>query len=862
VGYRWTDAMETRYRARVETEVLEAYRTATLLGVVLFPAFSLLDYITQRASFVPLSAIRYGTTVVFIALYVGASHGVRPARSPFVSGLLVLALASLSITALCLVLEGYRSPYYAGINLVVLAAAVLFPWGARWMALAVVVVLGSYVLGVLATARFVIERPDVFVNNCSFLLGTAIIGVTSAGLSDRLRRESFMRFLEVERLDQSKTQFFANVSHELRTPLALILGPVEKLQGRGDLDAGAVADLQIVRRNALALLGHVDDLLDVARLEAGKETLRHAAVDLAAMVRRSAGNFELFARDRAIELRVEAPPEARVEVDPQKIDRVLLNLLSNAFKFTPRGGRIRISLEANHDEAIVTVADSGPGIPEELRESVFERFFQAEESTTRSFGGTGLGLSIVKDFVELHRGRVTIGSAPEGGASLRVVLPAKAPPGTTLAEDLALDIAGREKSLRPPPAPARRESEPAPSGNEPLVLVVEDHPDMRDYLAAALRGSGYRVATAGDGIEALEIVDRVRADLIVSDVMMPRMSGADLIRELRAREETREVPILVLTAKADDELRAQLLREGAQDYMLKPFSIEELRARVGNWVAVQRTRTVLASELRGSRADLETLARRLARKRTQLRATLRTTRKARDSAREALHARDEFMLMAAHELRTPLSSMLLQNEHAERKLAQPGADVSSVARFVRRSHEQVKRLHHLVEDMLDFARISAGRLPLERSDTDLVALTRAVMERFSEHLLAAGVEVRLHLPDQPVQGRWDGYRIEQVISNLITNAAKYGAGKPVEVTVAREGSAAVLTVRDFGIGIAKAKQQIIFERFERAVPSKHISGLGLGLYISKQITELHGGTIRVDSEPGKGATFTVELPLA
>lgn len=397
-------------------------------------------------------------------------------------------------------------------------------------------------------------------------------------------------FEQTRELDQLKTQFFANVSHELRTPLALILGPLAKRLATGDLSAELRHDLEVVDRNARLLHRHVSDLLDVAKLEAGRMQMRYARADLARLARFVASHFEALAEEKGIHYTVEAPAALPAQVDAEKCQRALLNLLSNAFKFTPAGGAIRLTLAVADERAVIQVRDNGPGVPAALREAIFERFRQVEGGAERRFGGTGLGLTIVKEFVGLHGGTVEVTEAPGGGALFTVSLPLAAPADAAIQTTPArLDEAtGRQMldELRAPlctPAP----SATAVAADAPLILVVEDNPDMTAFVAEAL-GRQFRVATAGDGEEGLVRALDLHPDLILSDVMMPRMSGDQMVEALRRHPEMESVPIVMLTAKADDELRVKMLQAGVQDYLNKPFSVEELLARVDGLIRERR----------------------------------------------------------------------------------------------------------------------------------------------------------------------------------------------------------------------------------------------------------------------------------
>jgi PAS domain S-box-containing protein len=477
------------------------------------------------------------------------------------------------------------------------------------------------------------------------LVPRALALIQTAKLSDERKRglENAHADLEaaharVKDLDRLKTQFFANVSHELRTPLALILGPVEQLLQAPDVPGEQRRQLSVVRQNALLLLRHVNDLLDVSKLEAGKMGLAYRHLDLAALVRLTAGHFEALATERGLRYLVETPDTAPAQVDGDKVQRVLLNLLSNAFKFTPDGGAIRCALTAGGQ---LVVDDSGPGIAPAMRQAVFDRFRQGEGGPTRRFGGTGLGLAIARDFVELHGGAIEIGDSPLGGARFTVRLPLTAPAGALvevaprftgqpeLAEQVLADVRSQPAPGREAGSPGGAESAPASPGDRPIVLVVEDNVAMNRFLAGLLR-SRYEVVSAFDGAEALARLTEIRPDLVLTDVMMPEVSGSDLVRMIRRRPELEATPIMLLTAKADDELRAQLLREGAQDYVTKPFAADEVLARVANLVALKRARDVLQEELTTRSADVAALAREVAVRSRDLRQAEATAREQRE----------------------------------------------------------------------------------------------------------------------------------------------------------------------------------------------------------------------------------------
>ena len=402
-------------------------------------------------------------------------------------------------------------------------------------------------------------------------------------------------YQKTREIDKFKSAMFANVSHELRTPLTLILGRTETLLSMS-LPEAAKQRLASVQVNALALLKQVNNILDVAKLEAGKLDVVFSEIDLAKLVRIAGSGFDSHARERGIHFSAVTPSSLLAQVDIEKVEHILTNLLSNAFKYTPADGSIRCELrEAPGNLAVIEVADSGPGVPANYRDSIFERFFQVADATTHRPAGTGLGLSIVKDYVEALHGHVRVNTAPEGGALFTLEIPLRATEGATVIRQPMPLAPAPLLVAEPVPASRRIRWEQVPASTppeagkadtrKPVILVVEDHPEMRAYICETL-GSEFSIETAANGREGLEKALRLSPDLIVSDLMMPEMSGDQMLRKIRASQRLESTPVILLTAKADDELRMELLKEGAVDYLVKPFLQPELKSKARNLLAV------------------------------------------------------------------------------------------------------------------------------------------------------------------------------------------------------------------------------------------------------------------------------------
>jgi len=398
-------------------------------------------------------------------------------------------------------------------------------------------------------------------------------------------------YARLQELDRSKTQFFSNISHELRTPLALILGPAERVLTGFGPDDPRRHDLEVIVRNARLLLGHVNDLLDASKMDAAMLELEYDDLDLAHVVRLVANSFDTLAFDRSINFVVVAPDgTVPAQVDSARLQQVLLNLLSNAFKFAPAQGTVRLELSVTDRGTFrVEVADSGPGIPPGQRDEIFDRFHQLDSTSTRKIGGTGLGLHIAHELVSLHGGTIGVDDAPEGGALFVVELPVVAPPGTTVrAEGMHAPTSTAAALVDGYGVSPTATAQEAAGDNAPLVLVVEDNPDMNRFVCDALAGS-YQVRAAFDGRQGFEVARAVRPDLIVCDFMMPEMSGNELVRAVRSEPRIDTTPILVLSARNDADARIGVFRVGANDYLLKPFFQPELRARADNLIAVKKS---------------------------------------------------------------------------------------------------------------------------------------------------------------------------------------------------------------------------------------------------------------------------------
>ena len=391
---------------------------------------------------------------------------------------------------------------------------------------------------------------------------------------------------KLKELDRQKTIFFQNISHEFRTPLTLIVGPLETVMAGkfGRLGDAVREQLDIIQRNAGRLLGLINQLLDLSKLDEKKMPLRIVRGNFPALVADTVASFKAYADKLGVRLILAGEGRSlEMDYDPQMMEKVVINLISNALKFTPGGGWVRVSVSEipEADQTILIIQDSGKGIPAQDLPFIFDRFRQVDGTLTRNQEGTGIGLSLVKEFVELHGGQIEVHTQINRGTEFRILLPR---------------IIAREKQEHPAeesqelPDPSHyyyekgdrfknQEWAKAKEEKPALVLIVDDNPDMRVYIRQTLHDY-YRIAEASDGEEGLRMAREALPDIIISDVMMPKIDGYELCRQIKGSDPLKNIPVILLTARASEEMTLDGIEAGAYDYITKPFSPRILLAKI------------------------------------------------------------------------------------------------------------------------------------------------------------------------------------------------------------------------------------------------------------------------------------------
>jgi len=912
-------ALYSQYREYVEgAPLIRALRSAVVVLFVINTVFVLVDWIVYPEKLAEFLPVRIGLDVTLGLIYCLGSR-----RYPVASSFATFFAGGAMLFAVVLGTGGASSEYYVGLILLFIGTGVLAPLSVRQGAAAIGTLFGFYVAVpflIGAAAPWQTSPLSFF-----FLSAAAFEGVMSCALLDRLRFVDYSQRRELElardqlkELDREKSRFTANVHHELRTPLTLTLAPLEAmLEGEfGEVPEVLRGYLKTMRSNSRRLLKLINNLLDLAKIEGKRMQVVRRPTRVQDVVEELLSGARPLAERKGVVLDgsslAELPP---INVDPEALEKVILNLVGNALKFTESGGRIDVLGRELGDGGIhLTVSDTGAGLAEDQLGRIFDRFAQVDSSNTKRHEGTGIGLALVQELVSLHGGRIWAESEGLGhGTQIHVCLP--------LGEvDVELDEqdaeSGRESSgledslaviegdLAEVHANSdsvhleeiQRSVDRAESAAGPVddggsvtgltpgqaeVLIVDDNADMRRLLSDLI-GKRYRFRVAKNGAEALDRTRERIPDLILTDVMMPVMSGTELCSAIKGDPQFDRIPVMLLTSKAEREMKIKGLELGADDYVTKPFHPRELMARVDSLVRLR----VLQDELSVRNALLESTN-------EELKSTLIELREAGSQLVQAerLAAVGELAAGIAHEVNNPVNFAVnalrtlhteighveevvrrmfavdwsdgsqLEAKVAELRKIQASLDFDEVAQTLGEllsiATEGLERTTRLVGDLRDFASPSDGT----RSGLDVRRGLESTLQLINHNIRGASIQVETNFdPDLPlITG--DAGAINQVFLNLLKNAteALVSTGGKIVVNAVEEEGSILVEIRDDGPGIAAEDLPQVFEPFYSTKSAGN--GTGLGLSMSRRIVSEHNGTLEVTSSPDEGTTFAVRLPI-
>ena len=854
------------------------FKVACMLGMVLMPAGIVLDKFEYPKKMWEFFELRLLCSLL-IGAFLSALLTEFGRQHYRLFGILLFALPASFISWMIYATEGPASPYYAGLNLVLLVLAFVLHWTFWECFTATLLIVFFYLTASFAHGISWENESGAFANNLYFLMLTSIIVITGSYFHTKTRFNEFAFRYQLDKskgeleetnrklieLDKLKSRFFANVSHEMRTPLTLLLSPLEMLAKRyaGLFDQNTQEMLQTMQNNGMRLLKLINDLLELIRLESGRLEIKKEPLLVAEFVNGLASAVKQMAVTKQVALITHVDAElGTILADRDKLEKIVLNLLFNSLKFTPASGRVWLRVEKKEDYFILSVKDTGIGITEKSLPFVFDRFWQEDGSSKRKFQGVGIGLALVKELTETMGGLVTVESQLGKGTTFTVRLPYEK--GELSPEMVAAKNALVLPSIEPshseewlanlyrraeffPTATPRQNLETtafARRTHRPLVLVADDEPDMRRFLVSQLEGD-YEVVEAADGNEASEKAQEILPDVILLDLMMPHKDGLQVCRELRAYTPTANIPIILLTARADEEAKFDALQKGANDFLAKPFSSTELQARIKNLIEAHNSRRKLTRQNQALSEAIDQI------KETEMQLV----------QSEKLSSLGRMSAGIIHEINNPLNFSLtglfaLRNKG--KKL--PPEDRSEYDAIVNDIEEGIKRVRNIVSDLRTFTHPGGGTgEPVEAGDAVNAAL-RFLSGEWRNI-------VTIHHEIDPTLSLWaNRNKLIHVLVNLLQNAIDAlrekqfvdGGTPQIWISGKTEGHRTIITVRDNGPGIEKKIVDKIFDPF---FTTKEVGkGMGLGLSICYRIVQGYGGKISVNSERGEFCEFVLDFP--
>ncbi len=819
-----------------------------LVALFFMPLGGIVDWVTYPDQLGELTVVRLVSVIVILAIYPlhfikGAKRHIKPLNLSYPMVIVIAMCAIIMMT------DGISGPYYAGLSMLILGVSLLLPLTFPEACFFVLYTIFCYVGFGLFWEQDNFQPVMVF-NNLYFLCSTGLIATLASYFAERARIREFQltyeldqRNRELAELDRIKSNFYANISHEFRTPLTLILAPIEDLLA-SDLNTKSKNALRHIRDNSYRLLKLVNDLLDVQKLEEKKDFLEQQPVRLNSLLANITSTMQTLAQRKSINLDYQEPSEELVVLgDQSALEKVFINLINNAVKFTEPGGVVRVKVSSVEDQCLIEVSDTGSGISEQDLPYIFERFRQADGSDTRKHQGTGLGLALVKELTQLHDGDIKVDSELGEGTTMRVNLPRYH--GATDADDSAREIDPVQQLHRMADQMVIQEYEHEPGESAvtqdraslPRLLIVEDEPGIREYLSEIF-ADDYQVTVAKDGAEGLFLAQQSSVDLVILDWMLPKMDGLSICRAIKEDKQLSRIKVLLLTAKSDEKSKLDALANGADDFLTKPFSTVEIRSRIRNlWNTAQLQRDVEQQnqELQDTLTELKNTQGQLIQS-------------------EKLNALGRLSAGLLHEVNNPLNFAFATFQLLEREESIKNDEYAS--ELMKDIREGMERISQIVKDLKAFAYPETSDL---QSEFSLQKAAESAM-RFTA-AKSSQVEVRNEMPDWYVLGSQS--HIVQVIVNLVENAIdamlEAGTESPTVTFSAKrlDNGRIQIRVSDNGPGIPKEIQNKIFDPF---YTTKDVgAGLGMGLSICHTIVSNHKGKLAIDSSDQNGTVFTFDL---
>ena len=830
---QWEDYLKSSNRSGI--------RIAAILLAIIYSLFFILDYYTQPSQalytflFIRITVVSYALLVILLM-----KTSVFDKYWPIL-GIGIFFLASAGIIIMMTFNGGFQSIYFIGIILVILGGSVLLVLPHRYIYL---------MNGLILAFFFLANAPSIYTTSISYILMSSsfvffsliIVNVGEIHTYNQAFNLFKQRF-EVERirvdlektnqrmkeLDKAKTQFFSNITHEFKTPLSLILLPLDMLSKDQIVAKEYSYQLDVIRRNGLKLLKLVNTILDLIRLDEARLVIKTIRFDLRKLLTEITNDVQGLAQRKSVLLDVRVKEgNYNITGDPDLLERAVVNLLSNALKFTPSGGSITVFLESNADGVTVTVADTGMGIPADKIDSIFERFYQVEGALTRRHGGTGIGLALVKEIVDRHGGHIEVKSQIGKGAQFSLILPVntKSEDSQAIIQEEGIDELlpkiYKEQDYRYieiSDAIERRIVQRKPLDKGLRVLAVDDNPDVIRLLALVM-GKEFSILSATHPKKGLELAKKFHPNIILTDLMMPDMDGFEFVKRLRKIPGMDLIPVVMITAKSELATRVGSHESGVDYFLTKPFSADELKAVVDN--LLKKTEQQVDSFVEKEIDSLVTIAGGL-----------------------------------AHEINNPLNYIKNALEQLEEDVKDgPSIDTDRALSLTTLALKGVTRILTVVDLLKTYA------LDGISSDETLYNVFDAVRATVDLVKPAIGKDCRIDMDlkgESVIHCRPEELRL--LLSNIIQNAIEaVDDGGTVSIQGRAEPDKVILNIANDGPAIPPEIKDKLFQPFfSTKGPGK---GMGLGLTVVWQVSKRLNANIDVISptKGERGVEFVIEIP--
>src|SRR5699024_1202392 len=664
--------------------------------------------------------------------------------------------------------------------------------------------------------------------------------------ANTIQQEALDSLRETNKL---KDEFLSITSHELQTPLNGIIGLAETMRAGavGTVNPKMDAHLTMIMKSGERLSHLIHDILDYTNLKNEQMKMELGPVRLYEITNIVLTVCQPLIKDKPIQLvnKIERSSNLTVLADENRLQQILYNLVGNAIKFTEEG-TISISARTEQNFVRINVSDTGKGIPLEMQTAIFDEFYQVEDDKIREHGGSGIGLNITKRLVENHGGEIRVDSTLHQGSSFSFTMPlylGEEMPSERLEEivpfaEKTSAIVEADQEAVPPPVVAS------------TILIADDDAVNLQVLMNQLNLSGYKVITAASGQEVLEVIDKEHIDLLILDIMMPKMSGYEVSQELRKQYSLIELPILMLTAKAQLNDKITAFEVGANDYLEKPCQREELLARVNTLLQLR----YLNNELKRMNLRLEDKVK----QRTEALEVANT------HLEQLAASRTRLLASISHDLGTPVTVIYNYMQALEAGIIKEDEKEA----YLQLVYNKIHILNRLISDLFDLSKLESKQLDLNIEERNVRHYIEDIKEKWQLEMLHANRQFNFisGYIDASIVFYIDEQRMEQVFSNLIWNAVHHTSsakGKiEMEIMIDKDEERLIFLVSDNGAGIDEERLPFIFERYYKVAKADgRYGGAGIGLAIVQELVKAHSGEVWVTSELDVGSTFYVSLPF-